>query len=195
MFSIIPKIRPKSVLTLKKIIFMSGFKDLVQQRRSHRKFTQEPVSEADLKTILRAGLMAPTGKGLRKWHFAVTQDRAKIQALSEIRPGGSQFVETAAAVIVVMGGEEHELWVEDCSIAATVMQLQIEDLGLGSCWCHVRGRASREEGLSAQDKVRQILGLDPAFDILCLIALGHPCDERKPQDEDKLLWDSVNWLE
>ena len=41
------------------------FKDLVQQRRSHRKFTGEEVSAEDVKLILRAGLMAPTSKGQR----------------------------------------------------------------------------------------------------------------------------------
>lgn len=170
------------------------FKDLVQKRRSHRKFTGEAVSQEDIRLILRAALMAPTGKGLRKWHFAVTTDRQKIEALSEIRPSGSQFVAGAAAVIAVMGGEDNELWVEDCSIAATVMQFQIEDLGLGSCWCHVKGRQSTVEGVSAEDRVREILHTPTSFPILCLIALGHPCDERKPQQEEALLWDHVEFL-
>ena len=36
------------------------FKDLVQMRRSHRKFTEQEIDGDDVKTILRAGLMSPT---------------------------------------------------------------------------------------------------------------------------------------
>ena len=46
-----------------------------QQRRSHRKFTGEEVSADDVKTILRAGLMAPTSKGQRAWQFVVVDDK------------------------------------------------------------------------------------------------------------------------
>ena len=41
------------------------FKELVQMRRSHRKFTEEEINGEDVKTILRAGLMSPTSKGQR----------------------------------------------------------------------------------------------------------------------------------
>ena len=39
------------------------FKDLVQMRRSHRKFTEQEIDGDDVKLILRAGLMSPTSKG------------------------------------------------------------------------------------------------------------------------------------
>ena len=51
------------------------FKDLVQLRRSHRKFTDEEIDADDVKMILRAGLMAPTSKGQRAWHFVVVDDK------------------------------------------------------------------------------------------------------------------------
>ena len=39
---------------------MENFKDLVQRRRSVRKFTDEEIKGEDLQTILRAALMSPT---------------------------------------------------------------------------------------------------------------------------------------
>ena len=50
------------------------FEDLVCIRRSHRRFTEEPVSENDLRSILRAALMAPTGHGARNWQFITVRD-------------------------------------------------------------------------------------------------------------------------
>ena len=174
---------------------MESFKELARRRRSHRSFTDECVSEEDVRTILRAALMSPTAKGQRKWRFVVTDSKDRISRLSEIREAGSQFVAGAPVVIAVLGEpREQELWIEDGAIAAVSMQYQAEDLGIGSCWCHVRGRNSKEAGVSAEEKVREILGIPAECSVLCLIAVGHPADERKPQDEDALKWDRVSYV-
>ena len=86
------------------------------------------------------------------------------------------------------------MWVEDCSIAAVSMQYQAEDLGLGSCWCHIRGRESKDAGVTAEQKVRPILNIPEKYSVLCLIAVGHPADERKPQNEEALKWDQVSYV-
>ena len=174
------------------ICTMNRFKELARQRRSHRKYTEEPVSPEDLKTVLSAALMAPTGKGLRKWSFAVTSDKTRIEALSRVRTHGSAFLAGAPTVIAVMGNPaELDTWVEDGSIAAVSMQYQAQDLGLGTCWCQIRNRESSTEGVSADSMAKEILGIGEDKSILCLIALGHPCDERKPQDEESLRWEQV----
>lgn len=174
---------------------MNSFNELARLRRSHRMFTDTPVSEEEIRTIIMAALMSPTAKGLRRWRFAVTDNKAKIKALSEIRQAGSQFVATAPVVIAVLGEPgEQEMWVEDGSIAAVTMQYQAEDLGLGSCWCQIRGRDSKETGVTAEDKAREILDMPEKYSVLCLIAVGHPADERKPQNEEALKWDHVSYV-
>ena len=102
----------------------------------------------------------------------VTDNKEKIEDLAGIRTAGSQFLAGAPVVIAVLGEpEEQEMWVEDCSIAAVSMQYQAEDLGLGSCWCHIRGRESKDAGVTAE-----------------------PADERKPQNEEALKWDQVSYV-
>ena len=174
---------------------MNSFRELAQMRRSHRIYTGEPVSDEYVRTILRAALMSPTAKGLRKWRFVVTDNKEKIEDLAGIRTAGSQFLAGAPVVIAVLGEpEEQEMWVEDCSIAAVSMQYRAEDLGLGSCWCHIRGRESKEAGVTAEQKVRAILNIPEKYSVLCLIAVGHPADERKPQNEEALKWDQVSYV-
>lgn len=174
---------------------MNSFNELARRRRSHRAFSDAAVSEDEIKTIIAAALMSPTAKGLRKWRFVVTDNKDRIKELSEIRPAGSQFVAGAPVVIAVLGDpEEQEMWVEDGSIAAVTMQYQAEDLGLGSCWCHIRGRGSKVEGVSAEERVKAILNIPEKYSVLCLIAVGHPTDERKPQNEDALKWDQVSYV-
>ena len=167
---------------------MDSFKELCRRRRSHRLFSPEPVTDEQLRTILSGALMCPSSKGLRKWRFVVTRDPERISGLGGIRPAGSAFISGAAAVIAVLGEPAaQEMWIEDCAIAAVTMQYMAEDIGLGSCWCQVRGR------VSAEDKVKLILGIKDEYSVLCLVGLGHPVDERKPQDESALKWDQVEW--
>lgn len=71
---------------------MNSFRELAQMRRSHRIYTGEPVSDEYVRTILRAALMSPTAKGLRKWRFVVTDNKEKIEDLAGIRTAGSQFL-------------------------------------------------------------------------------------------------------
>lgn len=168
------------------------FKDLVQQRRSHRKFTGEEVSAEDVKLILRAGLMAPTSKGQRAWQFVVVDDKIDLEKLSDAKDLGGQLIKDAALAIVVLGDPmQNDCWVEDGSIAAISMQYQVEELGLGSCWVQMRGRGL-SDGTSADTVIRGVLDIPENLSCLCVIAVGHKADERKPQNEDKLKWENVH---
>ena len=168
------------------------FKDLVQQRRSHRKFTGEGVSAEDVKIILRAGLMAPTSKGQRAWQFVVVDDKQDLEKLSDAKDMGGQLIKGAALAIVVLGDPmQNDCWVEDGSIAAISMQYQIEDLGLGSCWVQMRGRGL-SDGTTADTVIQGVLNIPENLSCLCVLAVGHKADERKPQNEEKLKWENVH---
>ena len=171
---------------------MTAFKDLVQLRRSHRKFTTEEIDAEDVRLIMRAALMAPTSKGQRAWQFVVVDDPLDIEKLSDAKDLGSQFMKGAPLAIVVLGDPlQNDCWVEDGSIAAISMQYQAEDLGLGSCWVQMRGRGLAD-GTSADTEIRGILDILENLSVLCVLAVGHKADERKPQNEDKLKWENVH---
>ena len=168
------------------------FKDLVQQRRSHRKFTAEEIDGEDVKMILRAGLMSPTSKGQRAWQFVVVDNKADLEKLSDAKDLGGTFIKDAAMAIVVLGDPmQNDCWVEDGSIAAITMQYQAEELGIGSCWVQMRGRGL-SDGTTADMVIQGILGIPENLSCLCVLALGRKADERKPQNEDKLKWEKVH---
>ena len=171
---------------------MTEFKDLVQLRRSHRKFTTEEIDAEDVRLIMRAALMAPTSKGQRAWQFVVVDDPLDIEKLSDAKDLGSQFMKGAPLAIVVLGDPlQNDCWVEDGSIAAISMQYQAEALGLGSCWVQMRGRGLAD-GTSADTVIRGILDIPENYSVLCVLAVGHKADERKPQNEEKLKWENVH---
>ena len=168
------------------------FKDLVQKRRSIRKFTDEEISSEQLQMILRAALMSPTSKGTRAWHFIVVDDKDMLEKMSNVREMGSQFVAGAAVAIVVLGDRDvTDAWVEDAALAAVTMQYQAAELGLGSCWCHIRNRFSAVQE-PADNLLRFLLKYPENLTAECIIGIGHPAIERKLQDEDGLKWENVS---
>ena len=171
---------------------MTDFKDLVQLRRSHRKFTTEEIDGDDVKLILRAALMSPTSKGQRAWQFVVVDDPADIEKLADAKDLGAQFLKGAPLAIAVLGDPvQNDCWIEDGSIAAIAMQLQAADLGLGSCWAQMR-RRGLTDGTTADTVIQGILDIPENYSVLCVLGIGHPADERKPQNEDRLKWENVH---
>ena len=171
---------------------MDDFKTLAQMRRSHRKFTGQEIDADDVRLILRAALMAPTSKGQRAWQFVVVDDKTDLEKLSDAKDLGGQFIKGAPLAVVVLGDPlQNDCWVEDGSIAAISMQYQAEDLGLGSCWVQMRGRGL-SDGTTADTVIRGILDIPDNLSVLCVVAIGHKADERKPQNEDKLKWENVH---
>lgn len=171
---------------------MTDFKDLAQLRRSHRKFTDEEITPEHVQTILRAALMSPTSKSQRAWHFVVVEDKTDIEKLADAKDLGSQFMKGAPLAIAVLGDPQaNDCWIEDGSIAAVSMQYQAEELGLGSCWVQMRGRGLAD-GTTADEVIRGILDIPANYSTLCIIAIGHKADQRKPQNEDNLKWENVH---
>ena len=83
-----------------------------------------------------------------------------------------------------------DVWIEDAAIASLMIQLQAEDMGLGSCWIQLRNRSLGEE--ATEDIVREMLGIPETMGILCAITIGHKDEERKPFDEEKMMWEKVH---
>lgn len=168
------------------------FQDLVQTRRSHRKFQDREISGDDVRLLLRAALMAPTSKNTRSWQFIVVDDALKRSQLADAKELGGQFIKDAPlAVVVCADPTQSDCWIEDCSIAAISMQYQAEELGLGSCWAQMRGRGI-SSGISATEIIRGILNLPEQMEVLCVIAFGYPADQRQLQNEDRLKWEQVH---
>jgi len=171
---------------------MTDLHQLLVERRSIRKYKDEPIDPETVKTIIEAGLLSPTGKNARAWHFIAVEDKALLQQLSQCKASGALPVaKSALTICVAVDVTASETWIEDGSIAAAYMMLQARDLGVGSCWIEVNGRLAAD-GTPAEDVVSELLGLPEQIQPLCLVSLGMPDEERKPQNTDKLLWDHVH---
>ena len=173
-------------------IQMESFSDLIKLRRSMRRFTEEELTQEQVVALMKAALMAPSSKRSTPWQFIVVDDKELLLQLSLCKAQGSQFLADAPlAVVVAADPLASDVWIEDASIAAIYVQLQAEDLGLGSCWVQVRERYT-QTGIPSDDYVHNVLNLPLQLQTVCIIAVGHKGMERKPFNEEFLQWEKIH---
>lgn len=171
---------------------MSNFLNLLINRRSTRKYEDSLLEASETEKILRAALLSPTSKNSHSWQFIAIEDKEMLQKLSECKPQSAQFVANAALAVVVLGNPlVSDVWIEDASIASIAMQLQAEDMGIGSCWAQVRER-NFDDNITAADYIRDLLEIPMPYEVLSIIAFGKKLKDRKPNDPDSLLWENVH---
>ena len=167
---------------------MESFEQLCQKRRSVRKYTSQPIEQEKIDYMLRCALMAPSAKRTCPWVFIVVRDEAKLRPLAGCRTYGSQMFNTATAAIVIALDPTlcDNTWMADGAIAAENILLAAAEQGLGACWCHVYER----EG--APELVKQLCGIPEPFEVLCVIALGYPDEEKRPFELDRLKYEKIH---
>jgi nitroreductase len=154
------------------------FMSLIRKRRSIRRFLDKPVEKEKLDLLVEAGLRAPSSRGVNPWHFVVVTDREMLARLSQTKEHGSAFLKNAAAGIVVCAdASKSDVWVEDASIATTIIHLAAASLDLGSCWIQIRERMHAPQQ-TAEAYVAEQLRLPAGLKVQAIVALGYP-DENK----------------
>lgn len=172
---------------------MNDFHDLLINRHSIRRYTDQPITAEQRHLILEAALLGPSSKSVRPWQFVVVDDPATLEALSKLKPAYGTSLNAKTPLAVVVGGEaaRSDCWIQDASIAANLMQLQAAALGLGACWVEVYHRFAAD-GRPSQDVVREVLGIPDTIEILCVVTFGYSAETRRPIDPAKLLWSHVH---
>ncbi len=160
--------------------------DVIQKRRSVRKYKEDPIPEKDLMSVLEAARLAPSGKNFQPWKFIIIKDKALKEKLAQAS-AGQFFMAEAPIIIVGCGfpdncyahmGRYMKSWSVDVTIALEHLILQAQEEGLGTCWI----------GSFEEEEVKAILNIPENVKVLALIPLGYPDEiprfrKRKSLDE------------
>jgi nitroreductase len=142
-------------------------------RRSIRSYENRPVAAQDIRALLEAGMAAPSASNLKPWQFVTVTDREKLEALAEALPYGKMLAQTGLAIAVCGDPKiSDRYWEQDCSAATQNILLAATALKLGSVWLGCHPRAERKNA------VRRILAIPESIEILSVIAIGHPAEEK-----------------
>jgi len=165
--------------------------ELLRKRRSIRKFTEAKILPELIETIVEAALRAPSSRSINPWEFILVDDPAVMLQLSAAKQHGAEFLKNAPLGIVVCADSaKSDVCIEDCSIAAIIIQLTAHSLGLGSCWAQIRNRRHKS-GRDAESFVKELLGIPEQFMVQAIIGIGHPAEIKPPVKTENLQRDKI----
>ncbi len=171
-------------------------RDAIIGRRSVRRYTEQPISDADLQDIITAGLYAPSAVDLQPWYFVVVRSPEKLEELREFM---SEVYDRTEPVLLKRFAKHPAIVAEtrvflkslgdsQCCILAflykpdypdkrVVMQstsaaiqnmlLAAYDKGVGSCWMTAALSAGMDEDLRLKYAPEQ-------GDFIAAITFGYP---------------------
>ena len=163
----------------------------IMTRVSVRQFTGGKISDAQIDTLLRAAMAAPSAVNKQPWSFVVVTDETIIAELGKQLPY-SRCENGAACAIVPCGdlrntleGAAAEYWIQDVSAATENLLLAAHAMGLGAVWTGVYPIAERV--LATQT----ILELPEHIIPLCVVPVGVPAEQ--PAVKDKYKTDNIHY--
>ena len=172
---------------------MYTFLELIKKRRSIRKFEDKKIPQEEIKEILKPALLSPSSKSKRPWRFIVTEESEKLDLIAKCKPVGAKFVTDASAAILILGNsEQSDVWIEDCAVATTLIQLAAEEKNIGSTWVQIRKRKN-EEGEPAENILKESFDIPESWNVLAVVALGYKQKERSSYSDDDMEWDKVSY--
>lgn len=171
---------------------MDNFFELLRNRRSIRKFQDRQIEKEKIDIIIKSALLSPSSRSRRPWEFIIVSDKEMLKQLSLCRQHSSDFLSGAATGIVVIANPQLcDVWVEDTSIAAILIQIAAQYLGLGSCWIQIRDRM-HDEKTTAGEYVKNLLNIPQHYEVECVIAIGYPAEHKAPYNEKDLRYDKIH---
>ncbi|MGM9760219.1 MAG: nitroreductase [Parabacteroides sp.] len=171
-------------------------------RRSVKKYTAEPVPEALVEAIVKAGTYAPSGMNRQSATILAVTNPAMRDRLSRMNlevvlnkqlqtsSGHGDPFYGAPVVLVVLAKKDCPTRVYDGSIVLENMLIAAHSLGLGACWIHrAKEMFETEEG----KRLLAELGFTDEYEGIghCIVGYAAP-DALKPQSPRKA--DYVVWV-
>jgi len=175
------------------------FQQLVQNRRSIRKYLEKPVEREKVLSCLEAARMAPSADHVQPWRFLVLDDpELKKNFSDEVFSGiysSTKFAAKAPVIIVMLAkldvvanriGKQIQgihFYFIDMGIAGEHIVLQAEELGLGTCWI----------GWFSTRKTRKLLNIPRKYKIVSLMSMGY-YEERPLKAKKRKTLEEITWF-
>ncbi len=158
--------------------------DLLLSRWSPRSFTEQPVTDADLKTLFTAASWAQSSYNEQPWRFIVGRkgDESYKKIFDSLMPMNQAWAKSAPVLFASFGkktfshnGTPNGYGIHDTGAATATLSLQAQALGL-----HTHGMGGFD-----RDALRAFFGVPSDFDMGACWALGYLGDPDNVPDNFK----------
>jgi len=163
-------------LKLMKLEFSAERKEMIMDileaikgRRSIRQYTDEPISDDQIRDILEAGRWAATKGNKQPWKFIILKDEKIRSELAGALPSGKFLSQAPAGIAIAIRSDNSPDAPLDGAAASQNMLLAAHALGLGACWISAYDTASENEA-------KRILNIPADERLLSVLSLGHPAE-------------------
>ncbi len=154
----------------------------IATRRSIRKYTDRPVTQEQLREIVKAGTLAPSGLNNQPWRFVTVRERSVLDSLARLTKSGHVLRGAPACIVVFVDRKAMYHEVKDHQAMGACIQnllLAAHGMGMGAVWLG--------EILKSEKQVRDLFGVKDTMDRMAVVALGWPAEkggtaDRKPLD-------------
>lgn len=166
-----------------------SFFEVVEKRRSIRKYKDIDIPDEHISQMLEAARLAPSTNNTQPWRFVVVKEPETIGLLSLVA-GGQKFIASAKAVVIALANSaasccpgNPSMWhVQDTMIATEHVVLAATALGYGSCWVAMLD-SRNSQNIAA---VKQALRIPDAAEIVALVTIGVPDEVPSPRSTHDL---------
>ena len=147
------------------------FEDVLRKRGSVRKYRPESLTDQEIRALMEAAMLGPSGMNLRPYRFIVVRQEKKLNDIKSFCPYAKYNAPNAILVIGDTSRSPH-MWGNDCGAATENILLEATNLGLGTVWCAMYPFEDRCV------PVKKLLELKPEEEIYSLILIGRPDEEK-----------------
>jgi len=143
--------------------------ELLNSRRSTRKFKTDPIAEKDVHEILEAAMNAPSAINEQAWQFIVLTGPV-LEKFCEINTNTPKGAPVGILVCQDLNSEKAKGYaVQDCSAATMNILIAIHAKGLGGVWTTVFP--------PNMPHVKALLNIPDGVQPFSFVPIGHPADK------------------
>ncbi len=158
--------------------------EAIYNRRSIRKYKDEPINKKLLEKVIDVARWAPSARAENPWKFIVLTDRKRIDDLQQIVGSNGLFLKDAQSAIIVIC-KDTKYYLEDGCAATQNILLAIHGFQLGGCW--IAGDKKLYD-----KKVIEFIEAPENYKLVSIISVGIPDEKpqkKKPDLNEVLCWD------
>jgi nitroreductase len=148
--------------------------EAIRHVRQARQYGPQPVTDEELRELLEVARWTGSSRNTQPWHFIAINDKAHLEAISQLRTPINWVASAPLAIAIVLDGdaEVSEAYDEGRVTERLMIAAHVLGLGAGVAWF---GDASQ------QAEAKRILGIPLQHTARSVVVIGHPTSIKDPR--------------